>query len=161
MGYNTKNYTEQGGEKTVIGGILEIKEGAQVVGLPSSSGGEIPLASDTAVGGVKANVFTDYSYNIEIRRREDGFLFGGEVPLASADSRGAIRAENFANFPERQICVEAKVNGSDQKLYVTLPQIEELSESTAETLEDLVADYNTLLAALQEARYMESTPPLG
>ena len=25
MGYNTKNYTEQGGEKTVIGGVLEVK----------------------------------------------------------------------------------------------------------------------------------------
>ncbi|MBM7561479.1 Head fiber protein [Fusibacter tunisiensis] len=34
MGYNTKNYTEQGGEKTVIGGTLEIKEGAVVTGLP-------------------------------------------------------------------------------------------------------------------------------
>ena len=36
MSYNTKNYTEQGGEKTVIGGTLEIKEGASVTGLPSS-----------------------------------------------------------------------------------------------------------------------------
>ena len=36
MGYNTKNYTEQGGDKTVIGGTLEIKEGATVNGLPSS-----------------------------------------------------------------------------------------------------------------------------
>lgn len=35
MAYNTKNYTEQGGEKTVIGGTLEIKEGATVTGLPS------------------------------------------------------------------------------------------------------------------------------
>lgn len=34
MSYNTKNYTEQGGEKTVIGGTLEIKEGASVTGLP-------------------------------------------------------------------------------------------------------------------------------
>ena len=32
MSYNTKNYTEQGGEKTVIGGTLEIKEGASVTG---------------------------------------------------------------------------------------------------------------------------------
>ena len=31
--YNTKNYTEQGGEKTVIGGTLEIKEGATVLGV--------------------------------------------------------------------------------------------------------------------------------
>ncbi len=35
MTYNAKNYTEQGGEKTVIGGTLEIKEGASVTGLPS------------------------------------------------------------------------------------------------------------------------------
>ena len=32
MGYNAKNYTEQGGEKTVIGGVLEIaEEGALVL----------------------------------------------------------------------------------------------------------------------------------
>ena len=37
MSYNTKNYTEQGGDKTVIGGELEIKEGARVTGLPSSA----------------------------------------------------------------------------------------------------------------------------
>jgi hypothetical protein len=35
MSYNAKNYTEQGGEKTVIGGTLEIKDGASVIGLPS------------------------------------------------------------------------------------------------------------------------------
>lgn len=29
---NVKNYTEQGGEKTVIGGTLEIVAGGQVVG---------------------------------------------------------------------------------------------------------------------------------
>jgi len=34
MSYNTKNYTEQGGDKTVIGGTLEILEGATVKGLP-------------------------------------------------------------------------------------------------------------------------------
>ena len=33
MSYNVKNYTEQGGETTVIGGTLEIKEGALVKGL--------------------------------------------------------------------------------------------------------------------------------
>lgn len=34
MSYNTKNYTEQGGDKTVIGGTLEIKQEALVTGLP-------------------------------------------------------------------------------------------------------------------------------
>jgi len=34
---NVKNYTEQGGEKTVIGGTLEILEGAVVIGLPDAT----------------------------------------------------------------------------------------------------------------------------
>lgn len=37
MPYNTKNYTEPGGEKTVVGGELEFKEGARVIGFPSSA----------------------------------------------------------------------------------------------------------------------------
>lgn len=48
MTYNTKNYTEQGGEKTVIGGTLEIKEGATVTGLPSSSSTEMPVLENQA-----------------------------------------------------------------------------------------------------------------
>ena len=35
MSYNVNNYTEQGREKTVIGGTLAISEGATVTGLPS------------------------------------------------------------------------------------------------------------------------------
>ena len=46
MSYNAKNYTEQGGEKTVIGGTLEFAAGARVVNLPA--------ATKTAAGGVKA-----------------------------------------------------------------------------------------------------------
>jgi hypothetical protein len=51
MSYNTKNYTEQGGEKTVIGGTLEIKEGALVTGLPSAANQAASTAS--TVAGVK------------------------------------------------------------------------------------------------------------
>jgi Head fiber protein. len=47
MSYNAKNYTEQGGEKTVIGGTLEIKEGASVTGL-SSFTAAVNQASSTA-----------------------------------------------------------------------------------------------------------------
>ena len=38
MSYNGKNYAEQGGDKWVIGGTLEIKEGATVTGLPEGEG---------------------------------------------------------------------------------------------------------------------------
>ena len=36
MSYNVKNYTEQGGETTVIGWTLEIKEGASLTGFPQA-----------------------------------------------------------------------------------------------------------------------------
>lgn len=36
MNSSIKNYTEQGGERTVIGGELVIEEGAQISGLPSA-----------------------------------------------------------------------------------------------------------------------------
>ncbi len=46
MSYNTKNYTEPGGEKTVIGGTLEFTKDAEIVGLPE--------ATKTTTGGIKA-----------------------------------------------------------------------------------------------------------
>jgi len=49
VSYNTKNYTEQGGEKTVIGGTLEIKEGATVVGLSSTPPSEISILENQAL----------------------------------------------------------------------------------------------------------------
>ena len=50
MSYNAKNYTEQGGEKTVIGGILEFTDEAQVVNLPA---GGLSYASADRAGVVK------------------------------------------------------------------------------------------------------------
>lgn len=50
MSYNAKNYNEQGGEKTVIGGTLEVLDGASVVGIT----GITAAATATELGGVKA-----------------------------------------------------------------------------------------------------------
>ena len=50
MSYNTLNYTEQGGEKTVIGGTLEVKDGATVTGIT----GVVAAATSSAIGGIKA-----------------------------------------------------------------------------------------------------------
>lgn len=41
MSYNTKNYTEQGGEKTVIGGTLSFEDGAKVENFPGGGGSDI------------------------------------------------------------------------------------------------------------------------
>lgn len=48
MSYNTKNYMEQGGEKIVIGGTLEILEGASVTGLPTAENQAESTATDVA-----------------------------------------------------------------------------------------------------------------
>ena len=48
MSYTTKNYTEQGGEKTVIGGTLEIMEGASVTGLPCAENQAESIAATVA-----------------------------------------------------------------------------------------------------------------
>ena len=40
----TKNYSTDGGDKTVIGGTLEIKAGAEVTGLPQG----VAVANSTA-----------------------------------------------------------------------------------------------------------------
>lgn len=48
MSYNTKNYTEQGGDKTVISGTLEIKQEASVTGLPVAENQADSTAIDVA-----------------------------------------------------------------------------------------------------------------
>lgn len=50
MSYTTKNYTEQGGDITHIGGSLIIEEGASVEGLPAPT---LPTASASKAGVVK------------------------------------------------------------------------------------------------------------
>lgn len=55
MSYNTKNYMEQGGEKLVIGGTLEILEGASVTGLPIAENQADSTATDVT------GVVTDFN----------------------------------------------------------------------------------------------------
>ena len=52
--YNAKNYTEQGGEVTHIGGKLVFDEGASVEGFPGGGGSyTLPAATASTLGGVK------------------------------------------------------------------------------------------------------------
>ena len=84
--YNTKNYTEQGGEKTVIGGTLEIKEGASVTGLTSTAA----PASAVALGGVKAAAIS--TSTVRWRRKNYSAVRKprGLRPPPATGSRGAI-----------------------------------------------------------------------
>ena len=53
---NVKNYTEQGGERTVIGGTLEIVAGGQVVGLFTP----VALQADSTATTI-AGLVTDFN----------------------------------------------------------------------------------------------------
>ena len=82
MSYNTKNYTEQGGEKTVIGGTLEIKEGASVTGL---SADPLLVATEETLGRVKAAA-ADEGDTVEIKIGEDGKLYAPTYPTDATES---------------------------------------------------------------------------
>jgi len=158
MGYNTKNYTEQGGEKTVIGGTLEIKEGASVTGL---SADPLLVATEETLGGVKAAAAGE-SDTVEVKIGEDGKLYVQALAVATSETLGGVIAEE-ATVGDT---VEVKI-GEDGKLYVpTYPAdaTESVSglvksaanqaDSIAEDTAALVTDFNALLAKLKAAGLM-------
>ena len=66
MEYNAKNYMAQGGDRLVIGGTLEIKEGASVTGLPSAAvdnPGVVRIATNQAASAAAdvAALVTDFN----------------------------------------------------------------------------------------------------
>ena len=52
MSYNGKNSAEQGGDTWVIGGTLEINEGASVTGLPAAEGPQAANQADSVATDV-------------------------------------------------------------------------------------------------------------
>ena len=69
MSYNTKNYTEQGGDKTVIGGTLEILEGATVKGLP------LPIAENLPESTIESlNTLTESFTTLLINLKDAGLM---------------------------------------------------------------------------------------
>ena len=95
--YNAKNYTEQGGEKTVIGGTLEILEGASVTGLTSTAA----PASEAALGGVKAAAKTETD-TVPTKIGSDGILYVPTYPSVPepsiAENQTASTAEDIAGL---------------------------------------------------------------
>ena len=95
---NVKNYTEQGGEKTVIGGTLEIKDGASVTGLPSL---EVSAATETTLGGIKAATKTETD-TVPAKVSPDGILYVPTYPSVPepsiAENQAASTAEDIAGL---------------------------------------------------------------
>jgi len=89
--YNTKNYTEQGGDVTHIGGTLVIDEGGEVIGLP--------LASAAASGGVKASEKAETDTQEVKIDPATGKLYVPANPAAATDAVEGLVLK-AANVPE-------------------------------------------------------------
>lgn len=92
MSYNTKNYMEQGGEKWVIGGTLEIKEEATVTGLTAIT---IEAATSEALGGVKAEEKTEGD-TVSVKIDEDGKLYVPTYPTIPETPVAGNQADSTA-----------------------------------------------------------------
>ena len=92
---NVKNYTEQGGETTVIGGTLEIAEGGQVTGLAAV----LPAAVSDALGGIKAET-AGVGDTVPAKVGEDSKLYVPTYPVAAnqADSTATEVAGLVTDF---------------------------------------------------------------
>ena len=93
MEYNAKNYMAQGGDRLVIGGSLEILEGASVTGLPPAS---VAAATEVAIGGILAAAKTETD-TLEAKIGEDHKLYVPPYTLPAAEAAalgGVLLAAN-------------------------------------------------------------------
>ena len=112
MSYNAKNYTEQGGEKTVIGGTLEFSEGAVL------KGGIVPNQADSSastVADLKA------AHNALLAKLKDAGLMKLDTwPAVSIAKQAAATGEiNKATYEANMAEVDA-VTIADGKITVTV-----------------------------------------
>ena len=129
MSYNVKNYTEQGGEKTVIGGEIVIDgkitvaDGGEVAGITGVAG----AATATALGGIKAAA-SAAGDTVEVKiDATSSKLYVPTYPVtATAETAGLIKA----GAKGAGDTVEVKIDTTSSKLYVpTYPVLPE--EATA------------------------------
>jgi hypothetical protein len=152
--YNSKNYTEQGGEKTVIGGTLEFKQGAVVTGL---DGVTVLAAAGAELGGVKAAA-KGVGDTVVAKIGPDAKLYVPTYPVlaAAGTALGGIKADAAGEDDT----VEVKIGAGD-KLFVPASSGFSImalqSDSVAVDVAGVVADLNTLLSALKIAGLMETT----
>ena len=72
--YNVKNYTEQGGDVTHIGGKLVIEEGASVEGLPFTSGSNTPAANQANSEATTIDAFEEHVNSLITKMKTAGLM---------------------------------------------------------------------------------------
>lgn len=145
MSYNTKNYTEQGGGKTVIGGTLEVSPDGKLV---LEGGLEIPDGGKATVNG-------------DLVIAPNGTLLFGEAEVKPATGQGDSEATTIALLKD-------DFNALLQALYTAGLMVADKSELVEDILEALIlldeavvgeepgeypeAAYDTFSAAVDAAR---------
>ena len=91
MAYIPKNYTEQGGDRLVIGGTLEIKEGASVAGITTATIVDNLTSSDTdkALSAKQGKALKDTADALAL-------VVGGKLTATIADNQAASVASTVA-----------------------------------------------------------------
>ena len=119
----TKNYNTDGGDRTVIGGVLEFEQGAEVKNLPDGGGGTGGKAENqgastaTAVAGLK----NDFNALL-VRLKEAGLMAADEWELSARLAPSLTDAVAAANN------AKASVSLADGVITVTA-DVDELEES--------------------------------
>ncbi len=128
MEYNAKNYTEQGGEKTVIGGVLVFGDDAQVKGIPITE--LIATADAETSGGVIVGDGLDIA--------EDGTL--SAQPLGGVELGAGLSIQEWDGklwcMINRQTEHVADASGNKGDVYWTLYQILQNMKNTGQMLSD-------------------------
>lgn len=110
MDHNVKNYTEQGGEKTVIGGTLEFGEGAKIVNMPDSMKPQVPVAAADTLGAVKIGAHLSVDENGKLNMEPLGGVGLGEGVYY--DEQGRLCA--YPDFFAMNVAYPASTEVEDQ-----------------------------------------------
>ncbi len=126
--YNAKNYTEQGGEKTVIGGILEFTEDAEVKGIPMED--LIPAADAETAGGVIVGEGLDITENGALSAQPlGGVELGAGLYIQDWDGKLWCMINRQTNHVEN-------ASGNKGDVYWTLYQILQNMKITGQMVSD-------------------------
>ncbi|WP_205160376.1 MULTISPECIES: hypothetical protein [Bacillaceae] len=112
MGYNTKNYTEQGGEKTVIGGELTIEKSGKLT-FDGSEVSQATFQSDSEASSV-AGIVSDFNKLLG-KLRSAGVVFP-EAPLITILIEPLDITVTEGSI-EESLGLEASVTGSGDLAY--------------------------------------------
>ncbi len=117
--YNAKNYTEQDGEKTVIGGVLEFTDEAEVLNMPKV---ELPVATKNRFGLIRIGNGLEMS---------NGVLSG--LPLGGTELGGVELGRGLF------------IDGQNRLNCIVMGRMTYIPKITDATLENLIASINLLI----------------